>query len=166
MNFSSHSSIEIKEAGAGDIKTITSIAFPAWEATYLKIVSREQFDFMFREMYSSESLKKQFGNGHRFFILYENKSPAAFVSFVREGNTVKVPKLYVHPLHQKKGFGKILLEKVEELNKNESHAIELNVNRFNPAQFFYEKLGFKKVCEIDVPIGEYFMNDYIMRKEI
>lgn len=161
-----HSTLEIREADKSEIQTITSIAFPAWEATYLKIVSKEQFDFMYNEMYSEESLLKQFAEGHRFFILYENNIAAAFVSFVSEGNVIRVPKLYVHPSHQKKGFGKVLIDKVDELNKGKFEAIELNVNRFNPAKFFYEKLGFEIIAEIDVPIGKYFMNDYIMQKEI
>ncbi len=158
--------IEITEVNDSEIDTIKSIAFPAWEATYLKIVSKEQFDFMYNEMYSDDSLKKQFSEGHKFFILYENKIPAAFVSFVAERNVIKIPKLYVHPSHHKKGFGKILLEKVEDICKGKFETIELNVNRFNPAQFFYQKHGFKTMCEIDVPIGKYFMNDYIVRKEI
>lgn len=159
-------SIEIVEVKESEINTIKSIAFPAWEATYLKIVSQEQFDFMYNEMYSDDSLVKQFAEGHRFFVLYENNIPAAFVSFITVGRVVRVPKLYVHPSEQKKGFGKILIDKVEELNKRKFEVIELNVNRFNPAKFFYEKLGFKIISEIDVPIGKYFMNDYIMQKEI
>jgi len=158
--------IEITEVNESEIKIIINIARPAWEATYLKIVSQEQFDFMYNEMYSEESLRRQFSEGHRFFILFENKIPAAFISFVPEGNIIRIPKLYVHPSHQKKGFGKILIDKIEELCKNNFEAIELNVNRFNPAKFFYEKLGFKVISEIDVPIGKYFMNDYIVRKDI
>ncbi|MBS1493425.1 MAG: GNAT family N-acetyltransferase [Bacteroidetes bacterium] len=158
--------IEILEANTDDIRIITEIAFPAWEATYLKIVSQEQFDFMYNDMYSDESLRKQFSEGHRFFILYEKKIPAAFLSFVPVENIIRIPKLYVHPSHQKKGLGKILLDKVEEICKGKYEAIELNVNRYNPARFFYEKLGFKIISEIDVPIGKYFMNDYIVRKEI
>lgn len=121
---------------------------------------------MYNEMYSEESLLRQFADGHRFFILYENNIAAAFVSFVIEENVVRIPKLYVHPSHQKKGFGKILIDKIKEINKGKFGVIELNVNRFNPAKNFYEKLGFKIIMEIDVPIGKYFMNDYIMQKEI
>jgi ribosomal protein S18 acetylase RimI-like enzyme len=39
----------------------------------------------------------------------------------------------------------------------------LNVNRYNPAKDFYEKLGFKIILEEDIPIGQYWMNDYVMR---
>ncbi|CAF3648276.1 unnamed protein product [Rotaria sp. Silwood1] len=110
-----NAAIEILEVTETEIDTIKSIALPAWEATYLKIVSQEQFDFMYTEMYSDKSLHQQFREGHRFFILYENKSPAAFISFVPLGKTVRIPKLYVHPSHQKNGFGKMLLDKLEEI---------------------------------------------------
>lgn len=166
MNITANLSIEVLEAGEPEIDAIKTIAYPAWESTYLKIVSQEQFDFMYNEMYSDSSLKKQIAEGHKFFILYEDKKPAAFVSFIKNNNTIRIPKLYVHPSHQKKGFGKILLNKVAELNREKYGVIELNVNRFNPAKFFYQKLGFKITEEIDVPIGKYFMNDYIMQKEI
>ena len=31
---------------------------------------------------------------------------------------------------------------------------------------FYEKMGFEIVAEEDIPIGDYFMNDYVMRKPL
>ena len=41
--------------------------------------------------------------------------------------------------------------------------LELNVNRYNKARFFYLKQGFIMIGEEDIEIGEgYFMNDYIM----
>jgi len=167
MNINTSNSVELRQAGKEDIQTIINIAFPAWDTTYRgKIVSEEQFDFMFNEMYSVESLTNQFDSGHTFYILYEDGVPAAFVSFIREEKTIRIPKLYVHPSHHKKGFGKILIKKVEELNKDDFDFLELNVNRYNPAKNFYEKLGFNVSDEIDVPIGKFFMNDYIMKKEI
>ena len=45
--------------------------------------------------------------------------------------------------------------------------LELNVNRNNKALHFYEHMGMKKLREGDFPIGNgYYMNDYIMGKEI
>jgi diamine N-acetyltransferase len=41
--------------------------------------------------------------------------------------------------------------------------LDLNVNRHNPAKSFYEKIGFTVLREEDVPIGPYWMNDYVMR---
>jgi ribosomal protein S18 acetylase RimI-like enzyme len=44
--------------------------------------------------------------------------------------------------------------------------LDLNVNRYNKAKSFYEKIGFRVVYEEDVPIGKYWMNDYVMRKQL
>ena len=46
------------------------------------------------------------------------------------------------------------------------NAADLNVNRHNPALAFYERLGFQQHREEDIPIGPYWMNDYVMRKEL
>lgn len=42
--------------------------------------------------------------------------------------------------------------------------LDLNVNRYNKARFFYEKVGFVIIKEEDIPMGEYWMNDFVMRK--
>jgi ribosomal protein S18 acetylase RimI-like enzyme len=43
----------------------------------------------------------------------------------------------------------------------------LNVNRFNSAFDFYEKLGFEKVGEEDVELDfGYLMEDYILEKKL
>jgi hypothetical protein len=44
--------------------------------------------------------------------------------------------------------------------------IELCVNRGNAAQYFYEKMGFKVIESKDFPIGNYWMNDFVMQKVI
>ena len=45
--------------------------------------------------------------------------------------------------------------------------IELNVNRYNPAKTFYEKIGFTLIGQEDIDIGGgHFMNDYIMVMKI
>ena len=51
--------------------------------------------------------------------------------------------------------------------ENHSKTLSLNVNRFNSALTFYEKIGFKIIDEVNVDIGNgYFMEDYIMEKQL
>lgn len=68
------------------------------------------------------------------------------------------------------GAGKLLLEAVEaKAIENQSGAVSLNVNRFNKAQTFYEKLkhGFEIVGEEDINIGlGYLMEDYKLLKKL
>ena len=47
--------------------------------------------------------------------------------------------------------------------ENQSDKISLNVNRFNKAFIFYQKMGFEIVAEEDLAIGQgYLMEDYKM----
>jgi ribosomal protein S18 acetylase RimI-like enzyme len=46
---------------------------------------------------------------------------------------------------------------------NNQKGIYLNVNKYNSAKFFYEKLGFTNVKEEVIDIGNgYVMDDYVM----
>ena len=72
------------------------------------------------------------------------------------------------PEAQGKGIGKLLLNQVEYLAKeNHSTALSLNVNKFNKAQDFYKKNGFNVIDDVVIEIGHnYIMDDYIMEKEL
>ncbi|HYH55710.1 MAG TPA: GNAT family N-acetyltransferase, partial [Anseongella sp.] len=66
-----------------------------------------------------------------------------------------------------KGTGRLLMNAVEtKVRELGGRILELNVNRFNKARSFYEKLGFAVRRAADIPIGPFFMNDYIMQKEL
>ncbi|MBS1504124.1 MAG: GNAT family N-acetyltransferase, partial [Bacteroidetes bacterium] len=68
---------------------------------------------------------------------------------------------------QGKGYGKILINEVAQRTRDAGkHRLDLNVNRYNKARTFYEKMGFTVAYEEDIPIGPYWMNDYVMRKEL
>ena len=45
-------------------------------------------------------------------------------------------------------------------------AMFLNVNRHNRAFHFYKACGYQLLQEIDIPIGPFWMNDYILRKQL
>jgi GNAT superfamily N-acetyltransferase len=72
----------------------------------------------------------------------------------------------VHGNYQGKGVGKLFINAIIDAVKTAGGTIlELDVNRYNNARFFYEKQGFTIYKEKDVDIGNgYFMNDYEMRK--
>ena len=39
------------------------------------------------------------------------------------------------------------------------------MNKYNKAKTFYESCGYHVHYEEDIPIGPYWMNDYVMRTE-
>jgi diamine N-acetyltransferase len=123
---------------------------------------------MLDTIYSQAELERLIKSGQQtFIILHDRYGPQGFAAYALrpEDRTVcKVHKLYVLPENHGKGYGKSLIEeiKIRATNLN-AQALELNVNRSNPAINFYERMGFVKIREEDVPVGPYWMNDYVMR---
>lgn len=159
----------IVSATISDIPTIIKLAEAIWHPTYAKILSEDQIVYMFDHIYNETSLRKQIEQeGHQFLILYLNNEPVGFAAYSETGEHIfKLHKLYVLQAFHGKGLGKVLIQQVEQVARRLSGCIlELNVNRNNPAKDFYEKLGFTVYQEADIPIGPFWMNDYVMRKHI
>ncbi|MFB9864140.1 GNAT family N-acetyltransferase [Rufibacter immobilis] len=153
-----------------DIALIQELAYATWQPTYEKILSQAQIDFMLTEIYSPEALRKQMDEGQTFLLLRQGETPAAFASFSllqADQKLYKLNKLYIHPLFQGRGFGKILLEEVTQRAKAQgAEKLELNVHRQNPAFHFYQKHGFEISQIIDIPFGQFTLNDYILHKKL
>ncbi|WP_295718170.1 GNAT family N-acetyltransferase [Mucilaginibacter sp.] len=161
----------IRTATVNDVDTILSIADTTWWVAYSPILEKEQITFMLNEIYSADKIGKQVTeNLQTYLLLEEQGTPVAFASYSpREENAdiFKLHKLYCLPQTQGKGYGKILINAVAQKTKDAGkHILELNVNRFNKALSFYEKMGFAIAYEEDIPIGPYWMNDFVMRKEL
>ncbi|HNB48777.1 MAG TPA: GNAT family N-acetyltransferase [Chitinophagales bacterium] len=160
--------MKIRIAFVNDIPKIIEVAAATWKQTYAPILSQEQIDFMYERMYTSEAILQQMQNGNTFLICSENEKILGFISYIlREDNCICIPKIYVKPDTHGKGIGKLLLQEVEKIaQKNKLDFIELNVNRKNPAMYFYKKIGFELHEKVDIAIGKYWMNDYVLRKQI
>ena len=107
-------------------------------------------------------------DGSQQFILLKNEAGLqAFASYgPRKKNPTifKLHKIYVLPENHGKGYGRLMIEDIKKrLIKQNIRILDLNVNRYNNAKNFYEKLGFKVIQEEDIPIGPYWMNDFVMR---
>jgi hypothetical protein len=50
--------------------------------------------------------------------------------------------------------------------KTKSDFLELNVNRKNPAMYFYKKIGFELYEKADIAYGKFWLNDYVLRKSL
>jgi ribosomal protein S18 acetylase RimI-like enzyme len=160
--------IEVFEANDTHIQIICQIAEKTWAATYKTILSANQMRYMLETLYAPPELNRLMNNGSQIFlILKDNHGYQGFASFGKRDNDpsiYKLHKLYVLPENHGKGYGRMLIEDVKKRVAGEGiTTLDLNVNRYNPAKSFYEKLGFKIIREEDVPIGQYWMNDYVMR---
>lgn len=163
--------VKIRHASQADIPDIQSIAHRTWPGAYGDILSAAQIEYMLDMMYSAAALAEQMGSkSQRFAVAELDGLPVGFVSFeydcVGDGVT-KIHKLYVLPDAQGKRIGYDLVSYVQNRATAvvpRQHAITLNVNKFNRAKSFYERVGFKIVGEEDIDIGRGFlMEDFILR---
>ncbi len=152
------------------IPEIICIQEVTWPATYGKILSPDQLHYMFEAHYSPEALRGQMEeNGHWFLMLSHEGHYKGFASFSAPGEEGygKLHKLYVLPGLRGSGAGRRLMDAVEAGARQQGgNELRLNVNRHNPARTFYEKMGYQLLYEEDIPIGPYWMNDYVMGKTL
>ncbi|MBS1771644.1 MAG: GNAT family N-acetyltransferase [Bacteroidetes bacterium] len=162
--------IEIKKATTADVDLIRQLADAIWWPTYAPIISEAQISYMLENIYSSNVIWQQIENDiQTYIILYVDNIPTGFAAYsTRPENTdvYKLHKLYCLVNTKGKGYGKLLLQAVENaVTDAGKNILELNVNRNNPAIAFYEKMGFTTAYTEDIDIGNgYYMNDYVMRK--
>ena len=161
--------LSVRNATTKDIQLIRALTYKVWPQTYSGILTTHQINYMLELFYSEPSLQKQMKDNHQFLIIYEELTPMGFASYSEtEPGKYKLHKIYVIQEQQSKGVGRFLFDYIiENIRQKGATALQLNVNRFNKARNFYEKLGFIIINEEDVDIGQgYFMNDYVMEKKL
>ena len=161
----------IREATVNDVEAIRNIAEITWRQVYAPILAKEQLDFMLAEIYSAEKLTSQISNNiQTFLMLVEGDEPVAFAAYSprdEDPAIYKLHKLYCLPQTQGKGYGKTLINQVISNTLAAGvRTLDLNVNCYNNAKTFYEKMGFEVAYKEDIPIGKYWMNDFVMRKQL
>jgi len=160
----------IRPATPDDCIEIQTLAHEIWPEAYASILSPAQLAYMLDKFYALEALQQQMVGGQQFLLLEEDHVAQGFAAYQLDytPGVTQLHKLYVRTAQQHKGWGNSFLETIEQRAvKAEQHTLRLNVNRFNAAQFFYQKKGFQTVETIDIPIGEgYWMEDFIMEKKL
>lgn len=164
--------LTIRPAGIQEIPVIQEIARHSWQVAYKDILAPGQLNYMLDKLYSFETLEYQHDKlNFKSLLALDENVPVAFATYSPKENFDKIyrlHKIYILPGQQGKGTGRYLLEHIiSDIKTRNATFLELNVNRQNKARIFYEKFGFSIVGEEDIPIGNgYFMNDYVMQKEI
>lgn len=161
----------IREATTADVDTILQIAEDTWWPTYEPLLGKEQVAYMLGTIYTRDKILGQLEKGEQtYLLLIEEGTPVAFAAYSpreEDADIYKLHKLYCLPATQGKGYGKILINAVvDKIKEAGKHTLDLNVNRYNKAKDFYERMGFTIAYEEDIAIGPYWMNDYVMRKEL
>ena len=155
------------KANSEHIPIIIYLTKKIWPVAYGEILSKAQLDYMIDKFYNEPALCELMQKGHIFYVAQDDKDNyVGFVSYEinSEPNKTKIHKIYVLPETQGTGLGRQFFELVKEKAiENNQKAIFLNVNKYNNAIHFYTKLGFTKVKDEVIDIGNgYVMDDYVM----
>src|ERR1700761_3921691 len=136
--------ISIRPADLDDINTIGFLAQQIWPSTYGDILSAEQLGYMMNLFYSPASLRRQMlDDRHQFVVLEQGENAIGFASWspAADPGVFKLHKLYVLPGAQGKGLGRSLLQFIfGDIRPKGGRTLRLNVNRFNRARQFYERM--------------------------
>jgi len=160
--------ILIRLATEKESAIVKTISTASYNVAYVDILPRKQIDYMLKHLYSVEAILRLMRGGQEFYLILEDNNTKGFLAVqeIKKG-VLRIEKLYLLPVMKGKGYGKSLLDYAEQLGRERHcHCLELNVNRGNNARYFYEKQGFVITEEVDIPMDEFILDDYIMQKEL
>jgi GNAT superfamily N-acetyltransferase len=158
--------------GDGHLSEIQTLAHAIWREHYPGIISSEQIEYMLREGYNLESLRREFAQEA---IRYDRALvEGALVGFSAYGphadaNALMLHKLYVEAAQRGRGCARKLVESASEYALTHSFdRVILRVNKHNRvAVAAYERMGFSNRGAIVSDIGSgFFMDDYLMELDL
>ena len=164
--------VRIVPGTAADVGLVRRLADEIWREYYPGIVPLAQIDYMLEHGYSEAALGRFVRDeGAGLAILHAEARPAGFAAWYRPGEpaTTKLDKLYVHPRHQRRGYGAMMVGRACEVAREQGCSrLALAVNKNNRSAIAaYLKHGFRIDDAVVKDIGGGFvMDDYIMVKPV
>lgn len=163
--------IEINQLGTEDVFIVNHLANEIWPQAYGEILSKDQLDYMLDWLYDINTLREKVQIGYLFYLIKENGVAKGYMALepnYPDAGFLRIHNIYVLPDQQKKGLGRTMMNHAIDIAFDlDLKRLHLNVNRFNDARDFYERLGFKVIGEEDIDIGKgYLMEDYIMELDL
>lgn len=158
--------MHFRKAVITDIPTIKQIAEETWRPTYGHILTEEQTLYMLDMMYAEEVLRKQIEGNVDFFMVEESEVAVGYFAIEQmEEKHAKLHKIYLSSKKKSAGIGSAIIQFLKKWGLERGiQTIELNVNKYNSAVTFYEKMGFERLREMVLDIGQgYVMDDYVMQ---
>lgn len=161
----------LRLATSNDVALIHDAARATWEPTYRDIISQEQIKTMFEDLLSIPAITRQIVNAEGIYVLALDSQVVVGFAYLNQSaddpQRYKLHRLYVRPTIQRSGVGRRLLAWVEDYVLGlGARELLLNVNRYNSAATFYQKVGYEIVDTVDIPYREFWLNDYVMKKAL
>jgi len=164
--------IRIAPMRAADADAIARLAEVIWRAHYPALIGHAQIDYMLAQRYNRDVMLDELRRDDLWWdVLTLDGEPAGFASYFLTGEAgeMKLDKLYVHPQHQRRGLGGMLIEHCcRAAHARGCTRLILAVNKRNASAIAaYRKNGFDVMSAVVKDIGGGFvMDDYIMARAL
>lgn len=136
----------VRSATKEDLNAVHDLLVETWHATYDDVYGAEKVNEITTRYHSLEALKKQLAKPYSEFIIADDGADILGMAYAsqKDHKLSILKQLYVHPEHQKKGVGSLLLAEVESAFPG-VFALQLEViDKNRNAIEFYESRGFEK----------------------
>ena len=162
----------IESLAPADLARLAALAREIWYAHYPAIISTAQIEYMLEQRYRPQVVGAELQrDGLWWDKLIVGQDMAGFASYFLTGapGEMKIDKLYVHPRHQRRGYGGMMIARIVAVARSRRcERLVLAVNRNNRSAIgAYLKHGFRVDGAAVKDIGGGFvMDDYIMVKRV
>jgi ribosomal protein S18 acetylase RimI-like enzyme len=168
----SSSEERIEPVGMTDVERLVALAREIWHVHYPAIIGTAQIEYMLAQRYDLRVVRGELGRDDTWWDkLMVGEQMAGFASYFLTGvpGEMKLDKLYVHPRHQRRGYGgRMIARACDTARSRGCSRLMLAVNKGNLAAIAaYLKHGFRIEGAVVKDIGGGFvMDDYVMVKPV
>lgn len=165
----------IRKCDGRDLQALREISIETFNDTFGEQNKPENMQAYLEKAFNEEQLRHELSTTHsEFFFIYFNERLAGFLKVNTDaaqsepmgGKSFEIERIYVRKAFQKKGLGKVLIDKAFELAAAQNkQKVWLGVWEKNDnAAAFYEKNGFKRTGSHSFRMGDEEQTDWIMTK--
>ena len=169
--------IEVRPARLEELGLLRKVAIETFIEAFAEFNTAENMEAFLKEAYHPDTLEKEWREeGSMSYLVWEESDPIGFARLRINGevenqlgkNTIELQRLYVHPVHQGKKIGSLLMKQVFDYARKHAYEwIWLGVWERNfKAQEFYAKWGFEKFSEHIFQMGDDPQVDWLLRKKM
>jgi ribosomal protein S18 acetylase RimI-like enzyme len=153
------------------ILDLVTLAREIWTEHYVAIIGKQQVDFMLDKFQSDKAIADQIAGGYEYYIMAHEGKSVGYLAIIPDAaeDTLMISKIYVTKSSRGQGFGRMMLEFVENVcRERRIKTLWLTVNKNNAhAIAWYSRMGFQNAGPTIQDIGGGFvMDDYRMQKTI
>jgi GNAT superfamily N-acetyltransferase len=159
--------IDIKQCDINDTDELHDIAILSYKQTYTYLWADDGETYLNR-FYKKDDLEKELGTPSiTYFLVYVDDKAAGYFKLKQNAllphskrQCLEIEKLYLLQQFAGKGTGKIIMNFINDLAKQQQRSILwLRVMESSPAKLFYEAFGFKQTGKayLDYP---FMINEY------